>query len=172
MQVGFGPASYDDPMDLLTKLKQTHTIAAYKSQFELTSNRIKDLSDMHKLCCFMSGLKDEIRLAVKMQGPRNLCEAYSLAKIQEEYLATVKRATRPSYDSNRGSWSQSQFQQGATRAETKAEEFKQPNARPPMAVQRLTPMQMSERRKKGLCYHCDNRWSVGHKFKTMKLYLI
>ncbi len=41
-----------------------------------------------------------------------------------------------------------------------------------MAVQRLTPMQMFERRKKGLCYHCDERWSVGHKCKSMKLYLM
>ena len=41
-----------------------------------------------------------------------------------------------------------------------------------MAVQRLTPKQMSERRKKGSCYHCYDRWSVGHKCKTMKLYLI
>ena len=58
---------------------------------------------MHKLSCFKSGLKDEIRLAVKMQRPRNLCEAYSLAKIQKEYLVTVKRTTRPPYDSNRSS---------------------------------------------------------------------
>ena len=90
IQIRFGLASYDDPMELLTKLKQTHTIAAYKSQFESTSNRVRDLFDMHKLSCFMSGMKDEIRLAVKMQGPRNLGEAYALAKIQEEYLATVK----------------------------------------------------------------------------------
>jgi hypothetical protein len=59
-------------MELLTKLKQTHSIAAYKSQFELTSNRVRDLSDMHKLSYFMSDMKDEIRLAVKIQGPRNL----------------------------------------------------------------------------------------------------
>ena len=31
---------------------------------------------------------------------------------------------------------------------------------------------MSERRKKGLCYHSDEKWSVGHKCKSMKLYLI
>jgi hypothetical protein len=107
IQIRFGPASYDDPMELLTKLKQTHTIAAYKSQFETTSNRVRDLSDMHKLSCFMSGMKDEIRLAVKMQGPRNLGEAYALAKIQEEYLATVKRSTRSTYEPSRGSWVQS-----------------------------------------------------------------
>jgi hypothetical protein len=108
IQIRFGPASYDDPMELLTKLKQTHNIAAYKIQFESTSNRVRDLSDMHKLSCFMSGMKDEIRLAVKMQGPRNLGEAYALAKIQEEYLATVKRSARPTYEPSRGSWVQSQ----------------------------------------------------------------
>jgi hypothetical protein len=105
VQIRFGPTNYDDPMEMLTKLKQTHTITAYKSQFESTSNKVRDLSELHKLSCFMSGMKDEIRLAVKMQGPRNLGEAYPLAKIQEEYLATVKRSTRPTYEPNRNSWS-------------------------------------------------------------------
>jgi hypothetical protein len=172
IQIRFGPASYDDPMELLTKLKQTHNIAAYKSQFESTSNRVRDLSDMHKLSCFMSGMKDEIRLAVKMQGPRNLGEAYALAKIQEEYLATVKRSTRPTYEPSRGSWVQSQAQQGAARVENKSGDSKQFSARPSMPVQRLTPMQMSERRKKGLCYNCDERWSSDHRCKNRKLYLM
>jgi hypothetical protein len=72
----------------------------------------------------MSGMKDEIRLAVKMQGPRNLGEAYALAKIQEEYLATVKRSTRPTYEPSRGSWVQSQAQQGAARVENKSGDSK------------------------------------------------
>uniref|UniRef100_A0A2N9HXW7 Chromo domain-containing protein n=1 Tax=Fagus sylvatica TaxID=28930 RepID=A0A2N9HXW7_FAGSY len=173
IQIRFGPASYDDPMELLTKLKQTHnSIAAYKSQFESTSNRVRDLSDMHKLSCFMSGMKDEIRLAVKMQGPRNLGEAYALAKIQEEYLATVKRSARPTYEPSRGSWVQSQAQQGAARVENKSGDSKEYSARPSMQVQRLTPMQMSERRKKGLCYNCDERWSSDHRCKNRKLYLM
>uniref|UniRef100_A0A2N9FC91 Ty3 transposon capsid-like protein domain-containing protein n=1 Tax=Fagus sylvatica TaxID=28930 RepID=A0A2N9FC91_FAGSY len=144
IQIRFGPASYDDPMELLTKLKQTHSIAAYKSQFELTSNRVRDLSDMHKLSCFMSGMKDEIRLAVKMQGPRNLGEAYALAKIQEEYLTTVKRSTRPTYEPSRGLMG------------------------PVTSPTRGSP----ERRKKGLCYNCDERWSSDHRCKDRKLYLI
>uniref|UniRef100_A0A2N9G868 Reverse transcriptase domain-containing protein n=1 Tax=Fagus sylvatica TaxID=28930 RepID=A0A2N9G868_FAGSY len=135
----FGPASYDDPMESLTKLKHTTTVIAYKGQFESISNRIRNLSDMHKLSCFMSGLKDEIRLAVKMQGPRNLSEAYALAKIQED-----------------------------AGVESRGMESRQPNTRPPLPVQRLTPMQMSERRKKGLCYNCDEKWSTNHKCKTMK----
>ena len=46
-------------MELLTKLKHTKFVVAYKGQFESLSNRIRNLSDMHKLTCFMSGLKDE-----------------------------------------------------------------------------------------------------------------
>ena len=57
-----------------------------KLPIDVESNfRVRDLSDMHKLSCFISDMKDEIRLAVKMQGARNLGEAYALAKIQEEY---------------------------------------------------------------------------------------
>ena len=48
----------------------------------------------------------------------------------------------------------------------------QRNTRPPLAVQKLTLMQMLERRKNELCYHCDEKWSVGHKCKTMKLYIM
>ena len=31
---------------------------------------------------------------------------------------------------------------------------------------------MSEKRKKGLCYNCDEKWSTNHKCKTMKLYIM
>ena len=110
-------------MELLTKLKQTHFIVAYKSQFELTSNRMRDLSDMHKLSYFMSGMKDEIKLSVKMQGPRNLGEAYALAKIQE-YLTTVKRSIRLAYKLDRGSWAHSQSQQRAARVENNSGDSK------------------------------------------------
>ena len=116
IQLRFGPTSYDDPVELLTKLKHINSVE-YIDQFESLSNRIRNLSDMHKLSCFMSGLKDEVRLAIKMQGPRTLGEAYALAKIQEEYLATVKRSTRLSYKANKSNWGQSSSQQAAARSD-------------------------------------------------------
>ena len=39
------------------------------------------LSESHKLSCFLSGLKDEIRLLVRMLMPKYLSEAFGLAKI-------------------------------------------------------------------------------------------
>jgi hypothetical protein len=50
----------------LTKLKHTNYVAAYKGQFEALSNRIRNLSKAHKLSCFMSGLRDDVRLVVKI----------------------------------------------------------------------------------------------------------
>lgn len=65
----FGLAPYDDPMESFTKLRQTSTVVVYKANFETLSNRIKGLSPMHKLSCFLNGLKDEICLPMRMLTP-------------------------------------------------------------------------------------------------------
>ena len=68
MHVRFGFA-YDDPMETLTWLRQTSLVAMYKDQFEVLPKRIKGLSSSHNLSCLLSGLKDEIRLLVRMLNP-------------------------------------------------------------------------------------------------------
>ena len=70
----------------------------YKSQFEALSNRITGLSETHKLSCFLSGLKDEIHLPVRMLASKSLNEAFALAKIQEEYLISCKKSLNTSFD--------------------------------------------------------------------------
>ena len=90
----FGTTSYNDPMEAITRLGQTSIVAAYKGEFEALSNRIRDLSPQHKLSCFLSGLKDEVRLPVRMLNPPTLNEAFGLAKIQEKYLMGCKKAPR------------------------------------------------------------------------------
>jgi hypothetical protein len=168
VQMRFGLATYDDPMETLTKLRHTQSVAAYKSQFEALSNRIRNLSEHHKLSCFISGLRDDVRLAVKMQGPRGLGEAYALARIQEEYLATCRRGYRSSFDNTRNNW------QSTLPAQSAKGEFKTPDIKTspkhPVLVHKLTPMQMSERRKKGLCYNCDEKWNPDHKCVKRRIY--
>jgi hypothetical protein len=39
-------------------------------------------------------------------------------------------------------------------------------------VQKITATQMKDRRDKGLCYYCDDRWLAGHKCKSPRLYLL
>ena len=84
MLIRFGTTAYDDPMEALIRLRRSSTVLAYKGEFESLSNRIKDLSPQHKLKCFLSELKDEIKLSVRMLNPSSLNVAFGLAKIQEE----------------------------------------------------------------------------------------
>jgi hypothetical protein len=39
-------------------------------------------------------------------------------------------------------------------------------------VQKISPLQMEERRKKGLCYNCDSKWNPGHRCVAPKLFLL
>lgn len=82
--VRFGPSRYDDPMEQLTRLRQMGTVEEYKDSFEFLSNRLRGLSEVYKLSCFLSGLRDDIRLPIRMFTPSNLMTAYSIAKRQEE----------------------------------------------------------------------------------------
>ena len=95
----FGATAYEDPMEALTRLKQITSVVVYKGQFKAPSNRIKGLSENHKMYCFLSGLKDIVRLAMKMFSTKSLNEAFGLAKIQEEYLISSHRGYKPSFES-------------------------------------------------------------------------
>ena len=98
----------------------------------------------------MSGLKDEVGLPVKMLKPKNLNEAFGLAKIQEEYLNSSRRGQRPAmFDYTRPSIL-------GPKPEGKVD------SKYRLPLQRLTLAQMEERRKKGLCFNCDEKFQPGH----------
>ena len=103
MQVRVGTTAYDDPMELLTRLRQTAMVSMYKAQFEVLSNKIKGLSPAHKLSCFLSGLKDEIRLPVRMLNPQSMNEAFGLSKIQKEYNWSCKKFSKVQMDQGKPS---------------------------------------------------------------------
>ena len=94
----FGAIAYEDPMEALTRLKQTISVVVSKGQFKALSNIIQGLLENHMLSCFLSGLKDDVRLAVKIFSPRSLNKAFGLAKIQEEYLVSSRRGYKPSFE--------------------------------------------------------------------------
>ncbi|XP_042973080.1 uncharacterized protein LOC122304883 [Carya illinoinensis] len=165
----FGPTAYNDPMEGLTRLKQTTTVSAYKAEFESLSNRLRGLSAPYKLSVFLSGLKDEIHLPVKMLNPINLGAAFGLAKVQEEYLLTSKKPfTRPHSDRSMSSWGTNpnptgQYSEGSS--SSKGGRYVSPN-------RKLFSTSMDEKRCKGLCYHCEEKWNPTHQCKAPKAYLL
>nr|XP_023885311.1 uncharacterized protein LOC111997457 [Quercus suber] len=160
LHVRFGTSAYDDPMEVLTRMRQTSTVAVYKAEFEAVSNRVKGLSPLHKLSCFLSALRDEIRLPVRMPNPQSLNEAFGLAKIQEEYVWSSRKSTR------------NHQEPGNTSILGLPKNNVVLDNKPKVPVKRLTPAQMDDRRKKGLCYNYDEKWGPGHKCKSVKLFLL
>ena len=143
LHVRFGSTIYDDPMETLIRLRQTVSVAMYKAQFEVISNRIKGLSSSHKLSCFPSGLKNEIRLPFRMLNPQLLKEAFGLSRIQEEYNWIYKKNSKI------------QLEQGKPSILDlpKVTSLIDPKSRLP--IKRISPAQIEERKKKGLCYNCE-----------------
>jgi hypothetical protein len=164
----FGSSAYDDPMESLTRLRQQTSVEDYKGKFEILSNRLRDFSEGYKLSCFLSGLKEEIRLPVRMFAPKMLLAAYGLAKIQEDYVLNSRRA----YRSPVGNFSNvGNYKSGGPPA-TGSGGNGAGSVKTAVPIQKISPAQMEEMRKKGLCYSCDAKWHTGHKCPNPRLFVI
>ncbi|XP_059458363.1 uncharacterized protein LOC132187956 [Corylus avellana] len=163
----FGPLGYDDPMEALSKLKQTTSVDDYKEKYEALSNRVRGIDDQNRLSCFLGGLKNEIRLPVRMFKPQSLLAAYGLAKVQEEHVLNGRRFK--TYSGSGGNFSSLGMPRG--------EGFNSHNLtlgtpKAIVSIQKISQAQMEDRRKKGLCYNCDAKWQYGHKCQNPKLFLL
>jgi hypothetical protein len=151
----FGPTKYDDSAETLAKLQQVGSIREYQTEFEKLATQVSGLSEPFLISCFIGGLKEEICLNVKMFRPNSLTSAIGLARLQEErqnhHEPLSKIADKPTTEP-------------AIPATPAAQKL------PP--VKRLTPAEAAERRRKQLCYNCDERWEAGHKCKQKTLFLI
>ena len=127
----------------------------------MLSNRIKGLSAAHKLSCFLSGLRDEIMLPIRMLNPKSLNKAFGLAKIQEEYNWSCKKFSKTQGDQGKP------FILGAPPKSPPLLE-----SRPRLPIKRISPAQMEERKKKAMCYNCDEKWALSHKCKSAMLFLL
>ena len=113
------------------------------------------------LAIFLSGLKDEIRLPVRMLVPKSLNEAFGLARIQEEYLLSSRKGFRGGVIDN-GKPTILRLPKVESKTDQKLK----------LPLQRLTSAQMEVMRKLGLCYNCDEKWQMGHRCKGAKLFLL
>ncbi|KAL5785695.1 hypothetical protein ACOSQ2_008087 [Xanthoceras sorbifolium] len=87
----FGPTDYEDPSEALTRLKQTTTVSAYQEEFEKLSHRVDELPEKFLIRCFVAGLKDDIKLDVKIKQPRSLTEVICVARLVEERNGLQKK---------------------------------------------------------------------------------
>jgi hypothetical protein len=107
--------------------------------------------------------------SIFLYGCSILVDAYSLAKIQEELLWTNKKPIKPSWTSVQSQTSRivnSSFSPKLPLTGGSRYVGESSNAggasKALVPVQKISQAQMEERRRKGLCYSCDAKWSRGH----------
>ena len=80
----FGPANYKDPSEALTRLKQTLTVVACQEAFEKLSHQVDGLPENFLIGYFITGLRDVIRLDVKIKQPSTLVDTIGVARLIKE----------------------------------------------------------------------------------------
>lgn len=166
----FGPTDYEDPAEALTRLKQVTTIAVYQAEFEKLSQQVDNLPENYLVSCFISGLSDEIRLDVKVKQPRTLSDAIGVARLVEERNLLQKKTTNSGRITNVG--------QPTRSAPTPTAGVLGPAPAPrggqtsPMPFRRISSQEAKDRRERGLCFYCDDKFVPGHRCQRPQLFMI
>nr|TKR84335.1 hypothetical protein D5086_0000258830 [Populus alba] len=165
----FGPTEYEDPSESLTCLRQTTTVAAYQEAFERLSHQVDGLPEGFLIGCFVAGLRDEIRIDVKIKQPHTLANVIGVARLLEERNLLHKKANFP----NRSSHTMLTSRVPTNSAAGVLGPPPSQRATPfPTSFRRITNQEARERREKGLCYYCDEKFIPGHRYERPQLFMI
>ncbi|XP_062153129.1 uncharacterized protein LOC133861362 [Alnus glutinosa] len=158
LHICYGPTVYEDHFGNLTKLQQTGTVKEYHMQFEQLLSRVGRMSQPHQLGCFISGLKGTLKTEVQASRPNSLTEAIGVARLYEARNLSMKKS--PIYEDRRI----------GPRDAFPPLPSSNLTCNKPIPSRRLSPAEMQDRRSKGLCFNCDDKFIPGHRCK--KLFVI
>jgi hypothetical protein len=135
-------------------------VAAYQEAFESLSHKVDGLPEGFLIGCFVAGLRDDIRIDVKIKQPHTLADAIEVARLIEEHNLLHKKSSLPTHSSHimLASIAPTNSTAGILRPPTS----QQANP-PPTSFRRITNQEARERREKGLCYYCDEKFILGHR---------
>ncbi|XP_047258257.1 uncharacterized protein LOC124890465, partial [Capsicum annuum] len=163
--IQFRKRELEDPEGRLAKLCQTSTIADYQARFEAVANETGDIPDTLMVKLFVSGLRLDIKTNVLVHKPSTLDEAISLAHTHEQRLNLEKGAMQPAFARTQPLLPNPQSRSLAPSRNTGV-----PSAKFP--IKRLSPVEMRQRREKGLCYYCDEKYVANHRCPNLPQILL
>jgi hypothetical protein len=100
----------------------------------------------------VEGLRPDIRREVKTYRPWTIVAAFSFARVQEKLSDETHRTTRT-------------FNRPAANEDGSS-------STPTQKTLCLTQKELKEKTARGLCWHCDEKWHIGHMCKQGKLLMI
>ncbi|KAL4303652.1 hypothetical protein GQ457_10G007350 [Hibiscus cannabinus] len=154
----FAPGGFDDPFADLVALRQTDTVEQFYEEFFILLNQVQ-IPDDYALSIFKNHLRLEISQFLKLLQPKNLIDAFHMAKhLEAIFFPNQKRNTVPQSKHSIPSISNTS-------------KLNVPNSsKGPTKI--LTSAEIDERRKKGLCFWCATKYTPGHRCVKSQLYQI
>uniref|UniRef100_A0A1S3X3P8 Reverse transcriptase domain-containing protein n=1 Tax=Nicotiana tabacum TaxID=4097 RepID=A0A1S3X3P8_TOBAC len=169
----FGPPLGSNPLGDLVNLKQTGSIEEYQRPFQERLVRAsKCVRVDQQVSLFTAGLIDSIRLDVEMCSPPDLVHAMNIARAFEKKQKLVRATSsrRETWQGTKGYFSTTTSSTIPTPKGSNAPggitEPKLVSSSAPF-IKKLSRAEMAERRAKGLCYNCDELYSIGHQCKKL-----
>ncbi|KAH0679674.1 hypothetical protein KY284_020759 [Solanum tuberosum] len=167
---------FEDPMSELKLVKQTGSVKDYQNEFDKIMTRLTILPE-YAISSFITGLRPEIGLTVKNHMPFSLPQAYQLARNTEAQVQAQLKLTRfpPSAS---GSQYKNNSYSSFSRGVRSRNDYNQDKKETPLSLNKnnnkiLSSTEINERRQKGLCFFCDEKFFPGHKCGGSKsLYLL
>ncbi|XP_061357641.1 uncharacterized protein LOC133301946 [Gastrolobium bilobum] len=166
----FGPSRYRDLRGELGRLTQGTTVDDYQTHFEQLANQVIGIDDLTLQSYFESGLKPEIRKEVRMHLPASLEQAIDLAKIIEDKL-NDRSTSRNFYSKNQVN-NTANNQAGLLPTPSKNLAIGTGATKTPLPMRKLSTAEMAEKREKGLCFYCDEKFSRSHVCKGKMFILV
>ncbi|KAD2393740.1 hypothetical protein E3N88_40717 [Mikania micrantha] len=162
-----------DAMGALANLKQQGTLRDFCKQFDLALTKVT-ICDEYAVSLFLRAVKPEIGYPLRLLRPRNLPEAYLLARIQDESINVLQptpiRTVKPAYSSFPAS-TNTKFSSGVTASNLPLLPSPPLKSKPTVA-RRLSHKEIEEKRAKGECFGCSEKYTPTHQCKNKQLFSI
>ncbi|XP_019429957.1 PREDICTED: uncharacterized protein LOC109337432 [Lupinus angustifolius] len=179
-----------NPFELLLSLKQEGTVEAYVEEFEKYAGALQEVNKDFVRGIFLNGLKEEIRVEVKLYELETLYAIIKKVILIEQKNMVMNRKSGASSSKAGSSYKGHPYNrvvsvENSTTSNNRREgtvgEGTGSNNRSGQEAEssrfrgnyrRLTSGEMKEKREKGLCFRCDEPFTRGHVCKQRQLGMI
>ncbi|KAL1188159.1 hypothetical protein V5N11_003190 [Cardamine amara subsp. amara] len=167
----------DDPIAELKQLHERNGIVEYHEKFDLIKT-IMNLSEEVLMSAYLAGLRLDTQIHIRMFKPRSVRHCLLLGRLYERAHPKNPASVNWSrWKSNNNYQQLKGYIQNKKEGDTKmGNQMVNYNPKSNIAQPRkfLSQEEMSARRAKGLCYHCDEKYTPDHylQHKKTQLYAI
>ncbi|CAA0811244.1 Unknown protein, partial [Striga hermonthica] len=153
----FGTSDYHNYNEALTRIRQTGSLREYIREFERLACRVRDWPEDALVSAFIGGLKFDLAAEVRLERPDTMHDAMEVARRREDHLVATRRGRADTRIPDTRRAGPSQLPASARPA------F---NTRPAGSlVRQLSPEEVKRQREKGLCFKCEEKFTLGHQCK-------